>query len=82
MSSGSITGRASGDVPAASEEEPGESDATGDDWTDTDGWGRSRGADPPPASTLWEYLAHINSLIVGTHSGHNDSLFVDEGTVD
>lgn len=27
-------------------------------------------------------MAHINSLIVGTHSRHNDSLFVNEGMVD
>lgn len=32
----------------------------------------------PTASIVWEYLAHINLLIVGTHSRHNDFLFVDE----
>lgn len=37
---------------------------------------------PPPATILWELLAHINSLIVRTHSRLNDSLFVDEGIVD
>lgn len=36
----------------------------------------------PPPPILWELLAHINSLIVRTHSRLNDSLFVDEGIVD
>lgn len=36
----------------------------------------------PPASFVWEHLAHINSLIVGTHSRHNDPLYVSEGMVD
>lgn len=55
---------------------PGE---TGHGGADTDGWGRSRGAalrsfrKSPPPPILWEHLAHINSLIVGTHSRHNDS---------
>lgn len=37
---------------------------------------------PPPPPILWELLAHINSLIVRTHSRLNDSLFADEGIVD
>lgn len=66
----------------------GENLATGDNGSDTDGWGRRQDAaagssrQNPPASIVWEHLAHINSLIVGTHSRHNDSLFVDEGMVD
>lgn len=58
----------------------GESGATGHDRADTDGWGPELGSSSqllPP-----EHLAHINSLIVRTHSRHNDSLFVDDGIVD
>lgn len=42
----------------------------------------ARDKPPQPPTILWELLAHINSLIVRTHSRLNDSLFVHDGIVD
>lgn len=94
MSSGSIAGRASRDVGTELKWRPSEEDrekavqpeTTGQTLMDGAGVGEPQQGPsaraPPPPQSCGEHLAHINSLIVETHSRHNDSLFVDEGIVD